>query len=53
MFGLPAENFPAPMSPEAIPDYENVAPREVELELLQEGDALGAADVFPGVQPEE
>lgn len=43
---LPPENLLSPMGAQPIPDHEDVAPLEVELELLQEGHAFDAAYVL-------
>jgi hypothetical protein len=53
VLGFPAENFPAPVSPQAIPYYKNLTSRVIELQLFQERHAFCAADILPGVEPEE
>ena len=42
----PGLNFPGPMSSQSIPDHKDLSAGKVQLELLQEANALDGTDIF-------
>jgi hypothetical protein len=53
MLLLPALDLLSPVGAESIPDHNDVAPREIELELLKEGYAFSGTHILSRVKSEE
>ncbi len=53
VFFRPALNLLSPVGAQAIPNHKYMPAGKIELELLQERHALGAANIFPWVKPKD